>query len=274
MSIIEVMQQAVSQPAAGPFPQSKLSTVNLDDIGVRRRHVATLLEVDVTRARHQIRLTNRGGESAVSFMAWLVGNVARTLSDHPDARPAIPGRRRVRRDTVTVSLLVDRSVGDYRAAMPLVIQDAETRAVGDIDSMIQRARDEPADAATFVAGRSTGPAAAIYRVLPALLRRGLLGIAVRNSRRLNRISGNVVISTSGMGGRVKGWFIPTGRHPICIGIGAVTPKAVVVNGTIEPREVLHMSVLVDNSVVDGTPASRWMSRLLRSMESARELQVG
>ncbi len=263
MSIIEVMQQVVSQ-----------NTVELDRTGVQRHHAATLLEMDVTRARRQIRLTNRGGQSAVSFIAWLVGSVAKTLSDHPDARPEMRGRRRADRGAVTVSLLVDRSVGDYRTAMPVVIQDAETRSVSEIESMIQRARDEPVDAATFVIGRSTGPAAAIYRTLPGFIRRGLLGTAVRNRRRLNRISGHVVISSSGMGGRVKGWFIPSNRHPMCIGIGAVTPKAVVVNGTIEPREVLHMTVLVDNSVIGGSSASRWISQLLRSVESARELQAG
>lgn len=257
------MQQVVRQ-----------TTVELDRTGVQRHHVATLLEVDVTRARRQIRLANRGGQSAVSFIAWLVGDIARTLSDHPDARPEMPGRRRAGRSAVTVSLLVDRSVGDYRTAMPVVIQDAETRSVGEIESMIQRARNEPADAATFVIGRSTGPAAAIYRALPGFIRRSLLRMAVRNRRRLNRISGHVVISSSGMGGRVKGWFIPGNGHPMCIGIGAVTPKAVVVNGTIEPREVLHMTVLVDNSVIGSSSVSRWMSQLLRSVESARELQAG
>ena len=248
--------------------------MELDRAPAKRHHAATLLEVDVTHARRQIRLTNRGGESAVSFIAWLIGNVARTLSDHPDARAEMPGRGRTDRDIVVVSVLVDRSVGDYQTAMPVVIQDAQTQSVSDIESMIQRARVEPVDAATFVVGRSTGPAAAIYRALPGFTRHGLLRIAVRNRRRLNRINGHIAISSSGMGGRVKGWFIPTGRHPVCIGIGAVTPKAVVINGAIEPREVLHMSVLVDNNVVGSTSTSRWISQLLRSMESARELQAG
>ncbi len=247
--------------------------MELDHTGEQRRHVATLLEVDVTRVRHQIRVTNRGGESAVSLIAWIIESVARTLRSHPDARPEMPGRRRGNRDAVTVSLLMDRSVGDYRTAVPLVIRDAQTRSVSEIESMIQRARNEPADAATLVIGRSTGPAAAIYRSLPGFIRRRLLRNAVQSRRRLNRVSANVVISSSRMGGRVKGWFIPAGRHPMCIGIGAVTPKAVVVNGTIEPREVLHMSVRVDNSVVGGTPASRWITELLRSMESARKLHL-
>ncbi len=247
--------------------------MELDRTRDQRRHVATLLEVDVTRARQQIRLTNRGGESAVSFIAWLVGSVARTLSDHPDARPKIPGHKRGHRDAVTVSLVVERSVGDHRTGVPLVIQDAQTRSVSEIESMIRRARNSPADAATLVIGRSTGPAAAIYRSLPGFIQHRLLRNAVHSRRLLNRISGNIVISSSGMGGRVKGWFIPAIQHPMCIGLGAVTPKAVVVNGTIEPREVLHMSVLVDNSVVGDRPASRWISQLLRSMECARDLQT-
>jgi len=247
--------------------------VELDRTQVQPPHAATLLEVDVTHARRQIRLTNRGGESAVSLMAWLVGSVARTLRDHPDARPEMPGRSRAHPDAVTVSLLVDRSVGDHRVAMPVVIQEAESRSISEIESMIQRARSEAVDAAAFVVGKPTGPAAAIFRSFPRFIRRRLLSRAVQNRSRLHRISCNVVISSSGMGGRVKGWYIPSNRHPMCIGIGAVTPKAVVINGTIEPREVLHMTVLVDNRVSGGSPTSRWISQLLRSMESPRELSL-
>lgn len=256
------------------MPKGKSSTVVLDRIGIQLTQQAALLEMDVTRARHQIRLTNRGGQSAVSFIAWLVGTVARTLSDHPDVRPDAPGKRRAGANTVTINLLVDRLVEEHRAAVPLVIHDAETRSVSDIEAMIHRARNVPMEAVAFVVGRATGPVAAVYRSLPGFIRRGILRTVVRSRRRLDKVRASVVISTSGMGGRVKGWFIPTSRHPMCIGIGAVTQKAVVLNGTIEQREIFHMTILLDSSVIGGKPASRWVSQLVRSVESASELQVG
>jgi pyruvate/2-oxoglutarate dehydrogenase complex dihydrolipoamide acyltransferase (E2) component len=268
------MQQLVSQAGAWTLPKGKSSTLVLERVGIQLTQQAALLEMDVTRARRQIRLANRGGQSAVSFIAWIVGTVASTLRDHPDLRPERSDNRGAPPDTVTVSLLVDRVVGEHRVAVPLIVHSAETRSISDIESMIHRARKVPVDPVTFLTGRSTGLVARLYRLAPGFLQRGMLGRAVHNQKRLDNVEANVVISTSGMGGRVRGWFIPTSRHPMCIGIGAVTPEAVMFNGTIEKREIFHMTVLVNSRVISGKAASGWVAHLVRSVESARELQPG
>jgi pyruvate/2-oxoglutarate dehydrogenase complex dihydrolipoamide acyltransferase (E2) component len=269
------MQKSQDDIHVRSFPRSRLSTVDLGRIGLRRHHVVALLEVDVTRARQQIRIVNRGGQSAVSFVAWLVSNVARSLAGHPDAHGVRVGRRRLATfDSVNVSLMVERAVGKHRVPLPVLIRDADTRPVTEIEEEVRRARSEPVDPATVViGGKPGGLAMRLYYALPGFLRRALLELVIRNPRRVHRTMGSVVVTSLGMGGRVRGWFIPRSIQPVCIGVGAVTPKAVVVNGTIEPREMLHMTVLVDHDVVDGGPASRWISQLLRSMESARELSL-
>ena len=264
MSIIEVMHHVVTRSAKNPSP--KQSTVTLDRIGVQHTQEAVLLEVDVSNARRLIRLANRGAQSAVSLIAWLICSVARTLADHPETGGTAS-------DGITVSVLVDRNVGSHRVPIPVVIRNAASRSASDVQSAIERARATPADEANFVTGKSRGMAAALYRHLPGFVRRGLLRAATRNRRRLHRISGDVLISSPGMGGRVKGWFIPSNRHPICVGIGAVTPKATVINGRIESREMLHMTVLVDNAAIGTKPASRWISQLVRYMEGARDLRL-
>jgi len=267
------MQQVARQTRAQTLPGSKSHSIVLDRIGIQQTQQAALLEMDVTRARRRIRLANRGGQSAMSFIAWLIATVARTLRDNPSACPPV-SRRRADPGSVTVSLLVDRMVGEHRVTVPLVIRDAETRSVADIDAMITRVRGVAMDEATFVTGRQGGPAATIFRHLPGFIRRPAVRAKIRSRRRLERVHSNVVMTISGMGGRVKGWFIPTGRHPVCIGIGAVTPKAVVLNGTIEQREVFHMTLLVDQGALRGGPGSPWISQLVRSVESARELPTG
>ena len=51
-----------------------------------------------------------------------------------------------------------------------------------------------------------------------------------------------------------------------MGVGAVGQKAAVINGRIEPREILHLSVLLEGSAE--TKASRWLSSLIKGMEGA------
>lgn len=273
--MIGVMQKGKNEVSLLRFPRSRLSTVDLGRIGLHRHHIAALLEVDVTRARHQIRIVNRGGESAVSFIAWLISNVARSLAAHPAAHAVRAGRRKIATfGSVNVSIMVERAVAETRVPLPILITGADSKSVSEIEQVIQQARSEPVDPATVVIGREPGGLAMrLYYALPGFLRRALLQLVLRNPRRLHRTMGSVVVTSIGMGGRVRGWFIPRSMHPVCIGIGAVTPKAVVVNGAIEPREVLHMTVLVDHDVVDGAPASRWISTLVRAMENGAEISV-
>jgi pyruvate/2-oxoglutarate dehydrogenase complex dihydrolipoamide acyltransferase (E2) component len=256
------------------FPRSRLSTIDLGHIGVRKHHVAALLEIDVTRARHGLRIVNRGGRSSVSFLAWLVKNVASSLSDHPTGHAVRAGRRTIATfNRVNVSIMVERNVDGERVPLPLLIHNADVRTVEEIEAEIALARQQAVSSGTVVIGQGDSLRHKLYYALPGFLRRWLLRRATANPQRMHQMMGSVVITSVGMGGRVKGWFIPRSMHPVCIGIGAVTPKAVVMNGGIEPREVLHMTILVDHDVIDGAPASRWIAALVRAMESGAELSI-
>ena len=256
------------------FPRSRLSTIDLGRIGVRRHHVAALLEIDVTRARAGLRIANRNGRSSVSFLAWLVKNVASSLAGHPNAHGVRSGRRKITTfSSVNVSIMVERNVDGERVPLPLLVANADSRPVEEIEAQIALARQQPVSAGTVVIGQEGSFHYRLYYMLPGFLRRWLLKRALANPLRMHQTMGSVLITSLGMGGRVKGWFIPKSMHPVCIGIGAVTPKAVVMNGGIEPREVLHMTVLVDHDVVDGAPASRWISALVRAMENGAELSI-
>jgi hypothetical protein len=241
------------------------ATVQLGTIRVTKRHMAALLEVDVTRARCGLRVAKRGGGSTVSFLAWLVKNVASSMARYPAT-----GRGR---SQVDVSIMMERQIDGRRVVLPVLIANASGRAVEEIEAQIVLARREPVSGALVLFGRHESTFGWMYRLLPPFVRRMLLDRRLASPRRTPAAMGNVLITSVGMGGRIKGWFIPKIMHPLCIGIGAVTPKAVVMNGGIEPRQMLHLTVLADQSIVDGAPGSRWISSLVRAMENGAELSI-
>jgi pyruvate/2-oxoglutarate dehydrogenase complex dihydrolipoamide acyltransferase (E2) component len=49
-------------------------------------------------------------------------------------------------------------------------------------------------------------------------------------------------------------------------------KPVVVDGRIEPRELLNLTVLFDHNVIDGAPATRFTRRLVELIESGYGLE--
>ena len=80
-----------------------------------------------------------------------------------------------------------------------------------------------------------------------------------------------MVTAVGMFGKVNGWFISAGVHPISFGVGSIIKKPKVINDNIEIREILNMTVLIDHDVVDGAPMARFIAELTKNIETAAGL---
>jgi pyruvate/2-oxoglutarate dehydrogenase complex dihydrolipoamide acyltransferase (E2) component len=56
-------------------------------------------------------------------------------------------------------------------------------------------------------------------------------------------------------------------------VGSITWKPAVVDGRIEPREMLNLTVIFDHNVIDGAPAARFTRRLVELIESGSGLEI-
>jgi pyruvate/2-oxoglutarate dehydrogenase complex dihydrolipoamide acyltransferase (E2) component len=61
-------------------------------------------------------------------------------------------------------------------------------------------------------------------------------------------------------------------HTLGLTVGGITRKPGLVDGRIEPREYLALTVSIDHDIVDGAPAARFARRLREIVESAEVLQ--
>lgn len=75
-----------------------------------------------------------------------------------------------------------------------------------------------------------------------------------------------------MAGRINGWVIPSSIHPLAFAAGSVIKKPGVVDGNIEVREYLYMTVAVDHDIIDGAPAVRALSKLTDLIEQGYGLE--
>ncbi|MBM4430540.1 MAG: hypothetical protein FJ026_09385 [Chloroflexi bacterium] len=72
----------------------------------------------------------------------------------------------------------------------------------------------------------------------------------------------------------SGWGIYAPAHSLELLVGSATWKPAVVEGRIEPREMLNVTVMFDHDVIDGAPAARFTYRLLELIESGDGLGEG
>lgn len=101
------------------------------------------------------------------------------------------------------------------------------------------------------------------------LAKALLAMAVRrNPAILFSMGGTVALTSVGMfGGSRSGWGLtPTGSS-LGLVVGGIAWKPAVIEGRIEPREILNLTLVFDHDVIDGAPAARFARRLVDLIES-------
>jgi pyruvate/2-oxoglutarate dehydrogenase complex dihydrolipoamide acyltransferase (E2) component len=103
---------------------------------------------------------------------------------------------------------------------------------------------------------------------------GLFELIVRRDPTIPvSLGGTVGVTAVGMFGEGhSGWGIFPTNQVLGLVVGSIAWKPVVVSGRIEPREVLHLTMVFDHEVIDGAPAARFARRLVELVESGYGLE--
>jgi hypothetical protein len=79
--------------------------------------------------------------------------------------------------------------------------------------------------------------------------------------------GTVSITAVGLfGWGYRGWGIYPAIETLGLVVGSIARKPSVVDGRIEPHEILHLTVMLDHNVIDGAPATRFARSLIELIE--------
>jgi pyruvate/2-oxoglutarate dehydrogenase complex dihydrolipoamide acyltransferase (E2) component len=81
--------------------------------------------------------------------------------------------------------------------------------------------------------------------------------------------GTVAVTAVGMFAGGGGFGLtPMTMMSLEVVIGGMTQRPRVVDGQIEARDVLDLTIVIDHNVVDGAPATRFAARLRELIETA------
>ena len=84
--------------------------------------------------------------------------------------------------------------------------------------------------------------------------------------------GSVGVTSVGMFGKGSGWAIPFGLHTLDVALGGIAEKPGVIDGRIEIREYLCLTLSFDHDIIDGAPAARFTQRLKELIECGYGLE--
>jgi pyruvate/2-oxoglutarate dehydrogenase complex dihydrolipoamide acyltransferase (E2) component len=246
--------------------------INALDLIAPKHYMYGLLEVDVTSPRQFITEQKIRTGEAFSFTAFLVHCLARAVDEHKQVQAYLKGRKQIIMfDDVNVGVMVEHKSGEKTTLRGHIVQAANRKTVREIHQEIRSAQTEPVPPGR---GAPTWFSSALLLPWPLSgLARALLGLVMRNNPAI-RVStaGTVFVTSVGMFGKGhSGWGITTTPHSLSLVVGSISWKPAVIEGRIEPREILNLTVLFDHDVVDGAPATRFVRSLVELIESGAGL---
>lgn len=257
----------------GPYhvtelPPGRRAFINALDLSGPKHLMYGLLEVDVTVPRQLIAKHKAFTGEALSFTGFLVSCLARAVDENKEVQAYLKGRSQVIHfDDVNVGLMVERPAGDKRVLMGHVIQGANHKTFWEIHQEIRTVQSTPVPPSRGIPGWLRSAMLVSWPL--SKLVRAAFAVATRCDARI-RVSatGTVFVTAVGMFGKGhSGWGIATTPQSLGLLVGSIAWKPGVVDGRIEPREILNLTVQFDHDIVDGAPATRFTRRLIDLIES-------
>jgi pyruvate/2-oxoglutarate dehydrogenase complex dihydrolipoamide acyltransferase (E2) component len=247
-------------------PQQQLTADYMQTAG-HRSNVHGLVEIDVTDARERIRTIEEETGTDLSFTAFVVSCLATAVEEQPRVHRYHDWRGRIREfDDVDVNVLVEREVDGERIGVPHVVRAANRRTVRSIHDEIRRVKADTSN------GREARMAELASR-LPGFVRRQIWRLPQLFPSRWKRLAGTVAVTSVGMFGTGSGWAISPTNYTLQLAIGGIGTKPRLIDGELQSREFLSLTVSFDHDVVDGAPAARFVQRLGERLEAGTGLDA-
>jgi pyruvate/2-oxoglutarate dehydrogenase complex dihydrolipoamide acyltransferase (E2) component len=168
-------------------------------------------------------------------------------------------------DEVDVNTQIEVEVSGQKIVESVLIRAANRKSVEQLSREIRAAQQGKA------AGERRYRGTMAFLSIPGPIRTLLWRAVMSNPIWFKRFGGTVGMSSIGMFGSGGGWGIPIAPPTLMITLGGIMTKPRYVNGTLEPRQLLDVTISVDHDLVDGAPAARFARRLTELLESAAGL---
>ncbi len=250
------------------LPPDRRGMAAFQELKAGRHTMYALLEVDVTPARQFIEAYKASTGEQLSFTGYLIACLARAVEEDKTVQSYRKGSRRlVMYDDVDVGFMIELKKGGQPYLTAHIIKAASRKTYREINQEIRSVQS--AQHPTSEQQASWFRKAMQMPWPLSLLIKAIVRAVVNNNPTLvTDMAGTVGISSVGMFGKGhSGWGIASGSHSLDLVVGGTARKLAEVEGRIEPREMLSLTIIFDHDVIDGAPAARFTRKLVELIES-------
>jgi pyruvate/2-oxoglutarate dehydrogenase complex dihydrolipoamide acyltransferase (E2) component len=238
-----------------------------------KHRIYGLVEINVTEARKFISENEAKTGEKLSFTGWVIKCVAQAVSEHREVQAMKRGKKKlIIFDDVDVAMVIERQVNSERFATTYCVRKANEKTFHEIHDEIRRA--QKGEMSEESESDQKPPASAkLFSHLPDLLRK-FYWRKIRSDPFLRkRLMGTVAVTAVGMFGKGGGWAVPIGLHSVVFALGGISTKPRNYTNPSVLDEFLNMTVMFDEEVSLGAPATRFLARLSELMQAGFGLEI-
>ncbi|HEY3316851.1 MAG TPA: 2-oxo acid dehydrogenase subunit E2 [Coriobacteriia bacterium] len=248
-----------------PFSGGRQMVAASSAVGRQKDTIHLVTEVDINEPRRFMAEHRERTGERLSLTGHVVSCLAQTVGEFPTFNSFRKGSRIVVLDDVTISVLFERETDGESVPEPVGIQAANRKTYRQIHDELRAVQRRSGQ----LIGTATGTA--WIRFIPGFLLRAFIRLASRNIAMQKRF-GVIGVTAVGMFAAAPTWLVPLTSATVTVAVGSIAKRLALVDGTLEEREYLCLTVSFDHDIVDGAPAARFTSRFAELLSSGSELR--
>ena len=251
---------------AKPLGSNRQMVAAASAVNRERNTIHVITEADITEPRRLIAEHRACTGQKLSLTAYVVACLARTFEQFPEFNSFRQGARLIILDDVTISVLFEREFDGESVPEPVGIQAANRKTLRQINDELRGAQQRSVDRL----GAATG--FAWIRFIPAFLLRTFIHLASRNIAMQKRF-GVAAVTAVGMFGSGPMWLVPLTAATVTVAVGAIERRVALVDGELQEREHLCLTVSFNHDIIDGAPGARFTSHFKQLLSQGDELRT-
>ncbi|NHJ49337.1 MAG: 2-oxo acid dehydrogenase subunit E2 [Asgard group archaeon] len=254
------------------FSKNRRVLAETYDFFLKKHYMTGYIEIDVTKGKSLIKKYELENGLKLSFTSWIVKSLSKIIEKYPRFNSFRKGRNKIIVfEDIDIIIMVEREVNNKMVPIAHSVRKSQHKKLVDISNEVRETQIKKVTEKEQLLDQDNK--AKYFNLLPKFLRKLLMKRYVYNPFTIKKNGGLIVITSVGMFTDIPGWISGFGGlTTINIAIGGIKKKLAKIDGKIEERDILHMTISFDHDLIDGAPATRFTQEFVDLLRDATLLE--
>ncbi|MEE4197460.1 MAG: 2-oxo acid dehydrogenase subunit E2 [Bacteroidales bacterium] len=244
------------------YPKIRRATIGVLKAARRKNMIHSIIEVDITNARENIRKIKQETKKYISFTGYIIYCVSKAVDENKIMHAYRNKKNQlILFNDVDISTTIERKIDNNSEVVAMIVRGANHKTIAEISEEIKSEKEKDLSEAEVF--RSIN----LFLAIPSLIRQLVFRFLDKSPRFMKKKAGTILVTSANMIGSGAGWGIPVATHTLNITIGGIVDRIVEQNRQFEKRQHLCLTFSFDHDIIDGAPAARFIRNIKKIIES-------